>query len=41
MVDSEYNMGIYMSLHISIGTVMKNTEMLKFVSDQLKPKKSM
>ena len=34
MVDSEYNMGIY-----SIGTVMKNPEMLKFVPDHLKTKK--
>ena len=31
-------MGIYKSLNISIGTVMKNPEMLKFVPDHLKTK---
>ena len=36
MVDS---MDIYRSLNISIGTVMKNPEMLKFVPDHLKTKK--
>ena len=36
MVDS---MDIYKSLNISIGTAMKNPEMLKFVPDQLKTKK--
>ena len=35
MVDS---MDIYRSLNINIGTVMRNTEMLKFVSDHLKTK---
>ena len=35
MVDS---MDIYRSLNISIGTVMKNPEMLKFVPDHLKIK---
>ena len=35
MVDS---MDIYKSLNISIGTVMENTEMLKFVPDHLKTK---
>ena len=33
-------MDIYNSLNISIGTVMKNTEMLKFVLDHLKTKKN-
>ena len=37
MVDS---MDIYKSLNISIGTIMKNLEMLKFVPDHLKTKKS-
>ena len=32
-------MGIYKSLNISIGTVMKNPEMLIFVTDHLKTKK--
>ena len=32
-------MDIYKSLNISIGTVMKNPEMLKFVPDHLKTKK--
>ena len=36
MVD---NMDIYKSLNISIRTVIKNPEMLKFVSDHLKIKK--
>ena len=39
MVHSEYNMGIYKSAKISIGTVMKNPEMLKFIPDHLKTKK--
>ena len=30
---------VYKSLNISIGTVMKNLEMLKFVPDHLKTKK--
>ena len=33
MVDSEYRMEIYKSVKISIGTVMKNPQMLKLVSD--------
>ena len=36
MVDT---MGIYRSLNISIGTVMKNPEMSIFVPDHLKTKK--
>ena len=36
MVDSEYGMDIYKHLNISLGTVMKNPEMLKFVPDHLK-----
>ena len=36
MVDS---VDIYKSLNIYIGTVIKNPEMLKFVSDHLKTKK--
>ena len=39
MVDSEYSMDIYKSSNISIGTVMRNLEMLKFVPDHLKTKK--
>ena len=37
MVDS---MDIYKSLNISIGTVTKNPEMLKFVPERLKTKKN-
>ena len=37
MVDS---IDIYKSLNISIGTVMKNPEMLKFIPDNLKAKKN-
>ena len=33
MVDSEYRMDIYKSVKISTGTVMKNPQMLKLVSD--------
>ena len=33
------SINIYKSLNISIGTVMKNPEMLKFVPDHLKIKK--
>ena len=36
MVDSEYSMDIYKSVKISIRTIMKNQEMLKFVPDHLK-----
>ena len=39
MFDSEYSTGIYKSLNISIGTVMRNPEMLKFVPAHLKTKK--
>ena len=40
MVDKMVDiMDIYKSLNISIGTVMKNPEMLKFVPDRLKTKK--
>ena len=38
MVDSEYSTKIYQSLNTSIGTVMRNLEMLAFVPDHLKPK---
>ena len=38
MVDNEYSMGIYGSVKISIGTVIKNPEVLKFVLDHLKTK---
>ena len=33
-------MDAYKSLNISIGTVMKNPEMIKFVPDHLKTKKN-
>ena len=39
MADSEYSMGIYKSAKISIGTVLRNQAMLKFVPDHLKTKK--
>ena len=39
MVDSEYNMDLFKSVKISIETVIKNPEMLKFVSHHLKTKK--
>ena len=39
MVDSEYSMDIYKSLNISIVTVIKNPEILKFVLDYLKSQK--
>ena len=38
MVDSGYSMDIYKSVKISIGTVMRNPEMFKFVPDHLKTK---
>ena len=38
MFDSECSMDIYKSVKISIGTVMKYQEMLKFVPDNLKTK---
>ena len=39
MVDNEYNTDIYISVKIIIGTLTKNSEMLKFVPDHLKNKK--
>ena len=39
MADSEYNMDIYRSVEISIGAVMRNPEILKFLPDHLKTKK--
>ena len=39
MTDSEYSVNIYKSVKISIGTIVKNPEMLKFVVDYLKTKK--
>ena len=39
MVDSEYSMGIYKPVKISIATVMKNPEILKCVPDYVKTKK--
>ena len=39
MVDNECNMDIFKSVKISIGTVMRNPEMLKFIPDHLKTKK--
>ena len=39
IVDSEYSTDNYKSPKISIGAVMKNPEMFKFVSDHLKTKK--
>ena len=39
MVDSEYSPGDYIPSKISIGAVIKNPEMLKFVPDHLKSKK--
>ena len=41
MVDSKYSTGNCESSKISIGIVMKNTEMLKFVSDHLKAKRKL
>ena len=38
MDGSKYSMDIYKSVKISIGTVMKNPLILKFVSDHLKTK---
>ena len=32
-------MGVYKSLNISVGTLTKNREMIKFVPDHLKTKK--
>ena len=39
MVTNEYSMIIYKSVKVSIGTFIKNPEMLKFVPDPLKTKK--
>ena len=39
MVDCEYSTNIYNVLNISIGTVMRNQETLKFVLDHLKNRK--
>ena len=39
MADSEYSTNIYKSLNINIGTVKRNPEMLRIVSDHLKTKK--
>ena len=39
MFDSEYSTNIYNSLKISIGALMKDREMFKFISDRLKIKK--
>ena len=38
MVDSEYSTDNYKSLKISIGAVIKNPEMIKFILDHLKTK---
>ena len=38
MVGSKYGMGIYKSVKISIATVMKNPEMLKFIPGHIKTK---
>ena len=39
MVDSEYSKCDYKSSNISMGAVMKNPDMIKFVPDHLKTKK--
>ena len=39
MVDSEYSPDNYEPLKISIGSITKNLEMLRFVADHLKTKK--
>ena len=39
MADSEYSINIYKSVKISIGGVIRNSQMLKFVLDHLKTKK--
>ena len=39
MVDSEYSPDNYKSSKISIGAIIKNPDMLKFVPDHLKTKK--
>ena len=39
MIDSEYSPDNCKSLKLSIGAIIKNLEMLKFVPDHLKTKK--
>ena len=39
MVDSEYSTDIYRTLNISVGIVMTNPEMIKFVPNHPKAKK--
>ena len=39
MVDREYRADNYKSLEISIGVVIKHSEMLRFILDHLKTKK--
>ena len=38
VADSEYNMDIYTSVKISIGAVIRNPEMLKFITEHFKTK---
>ena len=40
MFDSEYSMDVFKSVKISIRTVMKNPEMLRFIFDHLRTKKN-
>ena len=40
MFESEYSQDNYKSLKISIGTIIKKSEMLRFVPDTLKLKRS-
>ena len=35
MIDSEYSLDSYSSLEISIGSIIKNTELLRFVPDHV------
>ena len=35
MIDSEYSLDSYKSLEISIGSIIKNTELLRFVPDHV------
>ena len=39
MIDSKYSMDIYKSTKVSIETVMKNPELIKFVPDHFQTKK--
>ena len=41
MVDGKYSTDTYKSIFISIGTIIRNSEIFKFVSDHLKAKKNM